>query len=571
MKLIKFRHWGIQYKIMTISVTGMILLLAGLFLFLLPMLEEKIMKERQDAIRQVVELAMGIVQHKEELVKAGAIPVEQARKEAAAAIGKLRYSKKEYIWINDLAKPVPSMVMHPTVPSLNGKVLDDAKFNKATAMGDAAGGKQQKLNNQNLFVAANDTVERYGDGYVAYSWPKTKEGGGVTEELYPKISYVKKFEPWGWVLGSGLYVDDVEKYIAIIKWSFAGLLFFLSLLGMLLSYFISKGITRTLHNVGARLHEMASGDADLTQRLAIERNDETGALADAFNRFLAHLKSIVEMVKLNAEEVAAAATQLNGTAGKIAAGAEEVANQTNTVATAGEEMAATSTDIARNCNNAAGASQQATESAAAGAAIVNETIKGMGRVARRVTETASTVGALGARSDQIGAIVGTIEDIADQTNLLALNAAIEAARAGEMGRGFAVVADEVRALAERTTRATREIGEMIKAIQKETGEAVKAMEEGVHDVEQETISAQKSGQALEEILERINEVSMQVNQIATAAEEQTATTGEISNNMIQITEVVHQTSRGAEETATAAAQLAGQARQLQQLVGRFKL
>jgi methyl-accepting chemotaxis protein len=195
----------------------------------------------------------------------------------------------------------------------------------------------------------------------------------------------------------------------------------------------------------------------------------------------------------------------------------------------------------------------------------------MGQIAEKVQESAKTVASLGERSDQIGAIIGTIEDIADQTNLLALNAAIEAARAGEQGRGFAVVADEVRALAERTTRATKEIGEMIKAIQKETNGAVAAMEQGVNQVETGTMEAAKSGQALRDILEQVNDVAMQVNQIATAAEEQTATTSEISNNMMQITEVVQQTSQGAQESATAAAQLYGNAEELQRLVQQFKL
>jgi methyl-accepting chemotaxis protein len=195
----------------------------------------------------------------------------------------------------------------------------------------------------------------------------------------------------------------------------------------------------------------------------------------------------------------------------------------------------------------------------------------MGQIAEKVKETARTVESLGARSDQIGAIIGTIEDIADQTNLLALNAAIEAARAGEQGRGFAVVADEVRALAERTTRATKEIGEMIKAIQKETRGAVHAMEQGVLQVESGTREAERSGAALIDILDQVNAVAMQVNQIATAAEEQTATTGEISTNMQQITEVVQQTSHGAHESAVAAAQLSGNAEELQRLVRQFKL
>jgi len=270
-------------------------------------------------------------------------------------------------------------------------------------------------------------------------------------------------------------------------------------------------------------------------------------------------------------QVAAAAGELNANAEQIATGAEEVAAQTGTVATASEEMAATSMSIAQSCHHAAEGSEHASSRARVGAEVVDQTVAVMGRIAAQVTSSAATVAGLGARSDQIGEIIGTIEDIADQTNLLALNAAIEAARAGEQGRGFAVVADEVRALAERTTRATREIAEMIKAIQLETKGAVEAMQQGVREVESGTREAAKSGEALHEILDRINDVTMQVNQIATAAEEQTATTGEITGNIQQITEVVHDTSRGAHESAAAAGQLANLAEDLRTLVGQFRL
>jgi methyl-accepting chemotaxis protein len=195
----------------------------------------------------------------------------------------------------------------------------------------------------------------------------------------------------------------------------------------------------------------------------------------------------------------------------------------------------------------------------------------MQAIADKVRESAHTVSSLGARSDQIGAIVGTIEDIYDQTNMLALNAAIEAARAGEQGRGFAVVADEVRALAERTTKATHEIGEMIKAIQSETGGAVASMEHGVREVEKGMDSSRRSGEALQQILEAISDVNLQVQQIATAAEEQTAVTGEISSNIHQITDVVQDTAKGAHQTADAASGLSHTAHDLQQLVNRFKL
>jgi methyl-accepting chemotaxis protein len=255
----------------------------------------------------------------------------------------------------------------------------------------------------------------------------------------------------------------------------------------------------------------------------------------------------------------------------MATGAEEVSAQAETVATAGEEMSATSGDIAQNCQMASEGSQQASAAAVSGARVVDDTINVMNSIAERVRSTAKAVESLGSRSDQIGAIVGTIEDIADQTNLLALNAAIEAARAGEQGRGFAVVADEVRALAERTTRATREIGEMIKAIQLETKSAVIAMEEGVSEVAKGSVKAADSGRALEQILQQINDVNAQIHQVATAAEEQTATTSEISNNMQQITEVVAQTSRGAHESASSANRLSALADDLRRIVGQFKV
>jgi methyl-accepting chemotaxis protein len=339
--------------------------------------------------------------------------------------------------------------------------------------------------------------------------------------------------------------------------------------GMFLAFVISRMITVPLVAGVDLTNRIASGD--LTVDVRSGSRDEVGQLMDAIRHMVENLRTMIARTVEIAGSIASASTQLHATSEQIATGAEEVANQTNTVATASEEMSHTSTDIARNCSMAAEASRQTTESAHDGARVVNDTIEGMNIIAERVQQSSRTVEALGARSDQIGQIVGTIEDIADQTNLLALNAAIEAARAGEQGRGFAVVADEVRALAERTTRATREIGEMIKSIQSETRDAVRAMGEGVREVEKGSESSRKSGRALEDILNRINEVAMQVNQIATAAEEQTATTSEVSMNIQQITEVVHQSARGAEETANAASQLAQQANDLQSLVSSFRL
>jgi methyl-accepting chemotaxis protein len=368
--------------------------------------------------------------------------------------------------------------------------------------------------------------------------------------------------------GDGTYQHSSESFKSsrIIMLGVIVLVIAAALLGGLL---IANSISNPLQMVFGTLKEVAGGN--LTARSSIKSRDEMGMLANEVNVTAEKLNQIISMVASNSEHVASAATELHATAAGMATGAEEMAAQAGTVATASEEMSATSGDIAQNCHGAASEALQASKAAQTGAEVVENTVQVMSRIASRVMNTAKTVESLGARSDQIGAIVSTIEDIADQTNLLALNAAIEAARAGEQGRGFAVVADEVRALAERTTKATKEISDMIKAIQSETKGAVMAMEEGVREVESGTDEAAKSGTALQAILEQINTVNMQVSQIATAAEEQTATTAEISSNIQQINDVVQHTANGANESVIAANQLSTLAEDLQRLVGQFRL
>jgi methyl-accepting chemotaxis protein len=337
----------------------------------------------------------------------------------------------------------------------------------------------------------------------------------------------------------------------------------------LVTFWIVNSITRPLDAAVETADRIA--DRDLTVEVSGVNSTETGRLMAAMGNMVANLRDIVSQTSSISASIASSSTQLHETSERIASGAEQVACQTQTVATASVEMSATSNDIAQNCHAAARSSQQASSAAETGAQVVAQTVQVMNRIADRVNATSKTVESLGARSDQIGAIVGTIEDIADQTNLLALNAAIEAARAGEQGRGFAVVADEVRALAERTTKATREISEMIKAIQSETKGAVSAMEEGVREVKQGTQEAAKSGSALQEILDQINAVSLQVNQIATAAEEQTATISEITGNINQISDIVQRSAQGSQDSSLAAAQLASLSDDLSTLVTQFKL
>jgi methyl-accepting chemotaxis protein len=402
------------------------------------------------------------------------------------------------------------------------------------------------------------------NGYVTYWWRNT---GDSTER--EKFAIFMTIPVWDWLISCSGYTDElnatadsIKRYILIASF------FFAALLGVLIVTAIRKFLA-PLKVTASILEKIAGGD--LTVQPAVTRGDEIGDMQRASLLMVTRLNETLRLAAQNAGQVAAAAREMRTTSEQMATGAEEVAMQTMTVATAGEEMAATSGDIARSCQMAAEGSQQANDTAQDGARVVDATVAVMVRIAERVKTSADTVANLGARSEQVGTIINTIEEIADQTNLLALNAAIEAARAGEQGRGFAVVADEVRALAERTTKATREIDAMIKAIQSDTKQAVNAMVEGVAEVKTGTDEATRSGKALENILDKINAVTSQVNQIATAAEEQTSTTNEISHNMQQITEVIRCTSRGAQESAAAASHLAGLSEELQRVVGQFKL
>ena len=505
----------------------------------------------------------------EDAIKNDAKYVENTQRLLVGLNSLRRYEKDSFMSIGDPAKTdeyvkkwSATLAHEYEVLAAAVKVVDDPKDKETAA--------RIKKNLEEYSVGFHKVHEQITAGVIA-SAPDAnkaigqyKEATHQSESLITELSAQADKQLIGMVKESDAAVTRIERTTMVLS----GLAI---VLAILMATLIIRSITGPLAIFLERTTDIAQGEGDLTKRLDASGSDEIAQISRMFNLFIEKLHGIISLISSTSTQVAAASSQLHSTAEHIATGAEEVAAQAGTVATAGEEMSATSGDIAQNCQMAAEGAQRASQAAQNGAVVVDSTVAVMGQIAAKVQESARTVESLGARSDQIGEIIGTIEDIADQTNLLALNAAIEAARAGEQGRGFAVVADEVRALAERTTRATREISEMIKAIQKETKGAVAVMEQGVHQVETGTVEAARSGEALRDILQQINDVAMQVNQIATAAEEQTATTSEISSNMMQITEVVQQTSQGASESATAAAQLNGNAEELQRLVRQFKL
>jgi methyl-accepting chemotaxis protein len=332
---------------------------------------------------------------------------------------------------------------------------------------------------------------------------------------------------------------------------------------------MTKTILSPLRKIAEAIESMSDGD--LTKRIEVLWRDEIGEIATYLNVFSEKLWNTFIQFSKGSFVASSTAMLLDNAASQMTSGIEQTVVQVNSVATASEEMSTTSAEIAQNCVSATKSSEKANNTAIAGETVINETVAVMDRINSVVKSSAKTVGSLGERSDQIGEVINLINDIADQTNLLALNAAIEAARAGEQGRGFAVVADEVRKLAERTTEATKEIGQTIKAMQTETKQAVVSMEEGVRAVEVGTQDARKSGDALKDILKQINMVTSEISQIAVASEQQTATANEIAQNIQHISGAMEETARNVSENAEAASRMAGLSAELKKLIGQFRL
>lgn len=314
---------------------------------------------------------------------------------------------------------------------------------------------------------------------------------------------------------------------------------------------------------------MATGD--LTARVTNDYKGDHRKIKDSINQLGDSLENVLAQISEAIAATASASTQISSSSEEMAAGAQEQSAQSSEVAQAVEEMAKTILETTSYATTAAENSEKAGKVAEEGGQVVTQTIAGMNRIADVVSEAASTVEALGANSDKIGEIIQVIDDIADQTNLLALNAAIEAARAGEQGRGFAVVADEVRKLAERTTKATKEIADMIKTIQNDTHEAVTSINRGNDEVVSGKTLAAKAGESLKDIITSSNSVLSAITQVAAASEEQSTSAEQISKNIESINSVTHQSAAGVQQIARAAEDLNSLTNNLETLIAQFKL
>lgn len=341
--------------------------------------------------------------------------------------------------------------------------------------------------------------------------------------------------------------------------------------GLLAIWLISRRITRPLRDMVMMLDNIGQGEGDLTQRLHIDSRNELGQIATGFNTFLTRLQGMISEVVGSVQKVSDASEHTADIAIRTDKGVQTQLAEIELVATAVHEMTATAQDVARNATQAAEAASHADRAANQGRHIVQDTGATITELAGEIGRAVDVVQTLARDSENIDAILVTIRSIAEQTNLLALNAAIEAARAGEQGRGFAVVADEVRNLAQKTQQATGEIQQMIQQLQNGTRDVVQVMEQSQSRTQRSVEQADAAAEALQAITQAVSLINDMNNQIASAAEEQSAVAEDINRNVTNIGQVAQDVAGGAEEASQASAGLTRLAEQQRRLINQFQV
>ncbi|MFZ2620242.1 MAG: methyl-accepting chemotaxis protein [Alphaproteobacteria bacterium] len=461
------------------------------------------LESRQIKTRHLVEAGYTLLEHFYALEKAGTLTAEQAKAQAQAAIKALRYDGKEYFWINDMH---PTMVMHPMKPELDGKDL--------SASADPTGKK--------LFVEMVAVVKADGAGFVDYMWAKPGEDAPVA-----KTSYVKGFAPWGWVLGSGIYLDDVwSAFMAEAMELGAITLAGMAILG-LFGMSIAAGVNASIHVLLEAFKGLAA--YNLTTRAQVLNNDELGQTSKQFNDMTQNLKFVVQGVAEAAGSINHDVQQLREVAVAMNATSNQQQNGMNQISAAVEESAATVREISQLAGEAARGVESISSSAQA-ADVAMATLK--------------------ENSKQIVEVTQVIEGISEQINLLALNAAIEAARAGDAGRGFAVVADEVRKLAGNTSKSTQQIAEVITKLQ--------------NDVDMTATALSKITGSVGEISQSVGMISTSLDQQSTATNDIARTVAEFNGSMQTLADEIKNVDDSTNHVTGAIEQLAG-------MTNKFKL
>ena len=540
------RSIGIKPRMVLVVITT-VLSIVALVSFSLSQTYKMQIGEKKIKTQHLVESAVAIVEHEYQAFKAGEQTEEQAKQRAIKTLEALRYGDNDYFWINDMQAVV---VMHPIKPALNGKNLS----------------KLKDPNGKRLFQSFVDTVRAKGKGNEGYLWPKP----GFDDPV-EKVSYVAGFKPWGWVIGTGIYIDDVEAAF----WETAGSQVTIAVIGLgitvLVLYLIANSIISPMDETNRAMRDISQGEGDLTQRLDASGNDEMSQLARSFNLFVDQIQSVIKEVDSSTQRVASAAEQLTQATTQSTQAIHRQSTETDQVATAINEMATTIHQVAQSAISAAETTRSAEKQTNIGKDDIDATSRTISELSDEVGRATDVIKQLDDHANNIASVLDVIGEIAEQTNLLALNAAIEAARAGEQGRGFAVVADEVRTLASRTQESTHEIERMIEQLQAGAKQAVTVMEASVASTQTTREQADETQGALEEISKGMLQVNDMISQIASAAEQQSAVAEQINASVVSIVDLSADSSQSADQTRQASSELNALAGELKQLVHRFKV
>ena len=507
-------------------------------------LKAAMLADRTDKVRNITEVAGGVIAYFEEQAANGKLSDAQAQKLAQEAFTKARYNGVEYVFV---IAPDSTWLAYPRADLLGKKMREVVP-------------SLYQLFEQRLQTAPNGVV-------IEYVWKKNDEVGEVGKVTYAAIS-----QRWKWCYGTGIYVDDVQTaFLKSSLWmGIAIVILAVILLG--LSGLITSRLIRELGGepgyAADVVRTIAAGD--LRQNIQLRPNDHSSLLA-AIADMQQRLRTLIREIVGNADSLGSMAGNIADHADRTAKSSEDQSSAATAMAASIEEMTVSINHIADHAEQARQSSAQAGDLAGQGASVLGQAVTEIQRINQAVEEASCTIVQLTDKTETISSIANVIHDIADQTNLLALNAAIEAARAGEQGRGFAVVADEVRKLAERTGTATQEISRMIADIHTSSTVSRENMEEAVVRVRAGVDLTEQGGSAVNRIHEGSSQVLHVVNDISHALREQSQASNDIAMNVERIAQVAAENAGIAHETAQATNQMHQMTDSLRKMVSRFQI